>query len=77
MTGLARVPKDVRTVYLGQFTHAHANEIAAQLEDRAIVYWYKSPSVLSRIWDPGIHLFVDRTQLDAARSIVESVLARP
>jgi hypothetical protein len=65
----------VRTVHLGQFTWEHANDIAGALEDAGIVWWYKQPGYLSRIWEHGIRLFVDRTRLDEAKAIAERVLA--
>jgi hypothetical protein len=65
---------DVRTVYLGQYTHEHAESIAARLEEAGIVWWYKAPGFLSQIWEHGVRLFVDRTRLEDARAIARSVL---
>jgi hypothetical protein len=65
----------VRTVHLGQYTHEHAEEIAARLEAAGIVWWYKAPGYLSVIWEHGVRLFVDRARLDEARSIADAVLA--
>jgi hypothetical protein len=69
MPGLERVPPDVRTTYLGEFTQDHAERIAAALEDAGIVWWSKSPGAISRIWEHGVRLFVDRTRLDDARAL--------
>lgn len=69
MPGLERVPPDVRTVYFGEFTQAHAEQIAAALEDAGIVWWSKSPGAISRIWEHGVRLFVDRERVDEARTI--------
>jgi hypothetical protein len=68
---------DVSTVHLGQFTHEHAEAIAAELEAAGIVWWYKAPGFLSAIWEHGVRLFVDRTRLDEARAIADRVLAGP
>jgi hypothetical protein len=65
----------VRTVHLGQYTHEHAEEIAARLEAAGIVWWYKAPGYLSVIWERGVRLFVDRARIDEAKSIAEAVLA--
>lgn len=64
----------VRTVYLGQFTHEHANEIAGELEAAGIAWWYKAPGFFSQIWEHGVRLFVDRERLVEAREIAERVL---
>ncbi len=73
MPGLGRVPADVRTVQLGQFTAPHANAIAEELEARQIVWWSKEPGFLSGIWEHGIRLFVDRAKLDEAREIADRI----
>ena len=74
MPGLERVPRDVRTVYLGQFLGDHASTIAAELDARGIVWWSKEPNGLTRIWDHGgVHLFVDRTKIDEAKEIATAV----
>jgi len=64
----------VKTVHLGQFTHQHAEAIAAELEAAGIVWWYKQPGYLSSIWEHGVRLFVDRARLDEARAIADRVL---
>jgi hypothetical protein len=68
---------DVSTVHLGQFTHEHAEAIAAELEAAGIVWWYKAPGFLSAIWEHGVRLFVDRERLGEARAIADRVLAGP
>ena len=73
MPGLGRVPPDVRTVYLGQYTEDHANRIAEQLEADGVVWSAKEPGFLSAIWEHGIRLFVDRTKLDQARELAARV----
>jgi hypothetical protein len=59
------------TVYLGQFTWEHANQIAEALEDAGIGWWYKSPGTVAYVlfseW--GVRLFVDRARLDEAKEI--------
>lgn len=68
---------DVSTVHLGQFTHEHAEAIAAELEAAGIVWWYKVPGFLSTMWEHGVRLFVDRERLQEARAIADRVLAEP
>lgn len=70
---MTRPPK-VRTVHLGQFTREHANEIAGELEQAGIVWWYKQPGFISSVWEHGVRLFVDRDRVDEARAIVDRVL---
>jgi hypothetical protein len=64
----------VITVHLGQFTRDHANAIAGRLEEAGIVWWYKEPGSISRLWEHGVRLFVDRDRLAEARAIVVTVL---
>jgi hypothetical protein len=64
------------TVHLGQFTREHANEIAGQLEDAGIGWWYKEPGFFSQIWEWGVRLFVDKRRLDEARAIADRVVGR-
>ena len=72
--GLGHRPK-LTTVHLGQFTDEHANEIAGQLEELGIAWWYKQPGYFSRIWERGTRLFVDATRLEEAQEIARRVLA--
>ncbi|MGE5228060.1 MAG: hypothetical protein ACM3OO_14395 [Planctomycetaceae bacterium] len=67
-----RIPPDVRTDYLGQFTRRDADRIAKGLEDAGIVWWWKEPGFLSSLWEVGVRLFVDRTRIDEAREIVRA-----
>ena len=69
-------PGDVRTVHLGQYTHEHAEAIAARLEEAGIVWWYKTPDFLSVLWERGVRLFVDRERLEEARAIADAVLGQ-
>ena len=69
-----RIPPEVLTVHLGQFTRRHAAMIAEQLDTRHIVWWVKQPGSLSRIWERGVRLFVDRARLDEAQRIADRVL---
>jgi hypothetical protein len=71
-----RYPTDpgVITVHLGQFTREHANAVAGPLEEAGIVWWYKEPGSISRLWEHGVRLFVDRDRLAEARAIVATVL---
>jgi len=68
---------DVSTVHLGQYTHEHAEAIAAELEAAGIVWWYKVPGFLSTMWEHGVRLFVDRERLQEAWAIADRVLAEP
>ncbi len=69
-------PPKLITVHLGQFTHEHAEAIAAELEAADIVWWYKQPGYISAVWEYGVRLFVDRERLDEARAIVDRVLGK-
>jgi hypothetical protein len=66
----------INTVHLGQFTHAHANEIAGELEKLGIAWWYKQPGYLSQIWERGTRLFVDSTRVEEARAIARRVVEK-
>jgi hypothetical protein len=61
--------KDVSTVYLGQYTRETANEIARELEEAGIVWWFKEPGFFSQIWEFGVRLFVDKARLEEAKEI--------
>jgi hypothetical protein len=71
--GMEKVPADVHTVHLGQFTIEHADEIGRELDVRGIVWWSKEPGFLSRIWEHGVHLFVDRAKLDEAQAVAKLI----
>jgi hypothetical protein len=74
MGGLADVPRDVRTVDLGEFTPEHAGEIAEALDAAGIVWWAKDRGFINRIWQLGVEIFVDRTKLDEARAIANDII---
>ena len=74
MPRMDTIPPDVRTTYLGQFTREHAETIAGRLEAAGVVWWFKQPGFLSRLWERGVRLFVDRARLDEARRIAAEVL---
>jgi hypothetical protein len=63
------------TVYLGQFTNEHANQIAEQLERAGIEWWAKNPGTLSYVFfmEWGARLFVDRDRLDEASEIARRI----
>jgi hypothetical protein len=69
------VTKGGATVYLGQFTWEHANQIAEALEEAGIGWWCKNPGTLSYVlfmeWGP--RLFVDRDRLGEAREIADRI----
>jgi len=65
--------QSLRTVYLGQFTHEHAEAIAGQLEEAGIAWTYKQFGRLTKLFfagDWGVRMFVDSKRIDEARSIV-------
>jgi hypothetical protein len=64
-----------RTVYLGRFTHEHANEIAEALEDAGIAWWVKNPGTLAYTFlgEWGPRLFVDRDRYEEARAIAARI----
>jgi Putative prokaryotic signal transducing protein len=65
----------ISTVYLGQFTWEHANQIAEALEKAGIAWWTKNPGTISFVlfgeWGP--RLFVDRSRLEEAREIARAI----
>jgi hypothetical protein len=68
----------IRTTYLGQFEHDHAEKIAAGLEEAQIAWYYKQFGWLTKLLfagDWGVRLFVDVSRIDEARSIVDRVMA--
>ena len=71
--------RDLRTVYLGQYTWEHANQIAEALEEAEIVWWCKNPGTFSYVlfgeW--GVRMFVDRDRLDEARAIAARYAGKP
>jgi hypothetical protein len=69
------VPENVTTVHLGQYSRESANLIAAELEERGIVWWYKAPGYLSQVWEHGVRLFVDKRHLSEAKEIAKRVVA--
>jgi hypothetical protein len=65
----------VSTVHLGQYSRETANQIAGELENAGIVWWYKEPGWLSVVWEFGVRLFVDQRRLAEARAIAERITA--
>ncbi|MDP9329842.1 MAG: hypothetical protein M3P11_04270 [Actinomycetota bacterium] len=70
-----KIAADVRTVNLGEFTRQHAEQIGQQLDAAAVAWWTKEPGAISRIWQLGVEMFVDRAHLEEARTIADAVLA--
>jgi hypothetical protein len=63
----------LRTVYLGQFTHGHAEAIAGALEEAGIAWTYKQFGRLTKLFfagDWGVRMFVDAGRVEEARTIV-------
>lgn len=73
MPGLGNVPPNVRTTYLGEYTRTHAQQLADRLESAGIVWWSKEPSFLSRLWEYGVRIFVDRARLPEAQALAQEV----
>jgi hypothetical protein len=69
------VPEDVSTVYLGNFSPETGNIIAAELEERDIVWWYKAPGIMASLWEHGVRMFVDKRHLAEAKEIAKRVSA--
>lgn len=65
----------VSTVYLGQFTNEHANQIAEELERAGITWWAKNPGTLSYVFfmEWGARLFVEESRLEEAREIARKI----
>jgi hypothetical protein len=70
------VPKNVSTAHLGQFSRETANLIAAELEERDIVWWYKEPGVVASLWEFGVRMYVDRRHLAEAKEIAKRISAK-
>jgi hypothetical protein len=63
----------LRTIYLGQFTHEHAEKIAEALEEAGIAWTYKQFGRLTNLFfagDWGVRMFVDAARVEEARTIV-------
>ena len=72
------VPEHVRTVHLCACTPAHAEEIGRALDAADIVWWVKPPSGgFLAFLDREYHVFVDRTQREAAAAIAQAILEPP
>jgi len=75
MEAMDTQPEQVNTVHLGQYTRETANEIAGELEEAGITWWYKEPGWLSQVWEYGVRLFVDKRRLTEAKAIAERIVA--
>ena len=38
------------------------------------MWWYKDPGFLSRLWEYGVRMFVDRSRLEEARAIAARIV---
>ena len=72
-----KIPPDVRTVHLGEYLPEHAEQIGDELNARGIAWWTKDPGAISRIWQLGIEMFVDRDRLEEAVQVAADVVAEP
>ena len=66
----------LRTVYLGQYEHDHAERLCAAFEAADIAWTFKQTGRLAQFlfageW--GVRLFVDATRIDEARAIAGSL----
>jgi hypothetical protein len=68
--------KDVLTTYLGNYAWSTANKIAGALEEAGILWWCKNPGTVTRVLfaEFGVRMFVDKSRLDEARSIVQRLV---
>jgi hypothetical protein len=64
-------------VHLGEFLPEHASTIGDELNARGIAWWTKDPGAISRIWQLGIEMFVDRDRLEEAIQVAADVSADP
>jgi len=69
------VPPDTRTVHLGEFSPANAEQIMRVLDRAGIACWTKEPGFLTRIWQLGVEVFVDRERLEEARAIADGIIS--
>ena len=67
--------EDITTVYLGRYSRETANLVAAELEDRDIVWWYKEPGILASLWEFGVRMFVDKAHYREAKDIADRISA--
>ena len=68
-----KIPPEVRTVHLGQFTPEHVAQIGDELEARGIAWWTKEPGGINRIWQLGVEVFVDRERLEEAEGVAAAI----
>jgi hypothetical protein len=61
-------------VHLGEFSHRNATLIVEALEGAGIACWTKNPTSLTRIWQLGVEVFVDRSRIDEARRIAVDIV---
>lgn len=69
-------PRALRTVYLGQFDEAHAERIAAALEEAGIPWHCKSFGRITRFFflgDWGVRLYVDGSRIDEVKGILAAL----
>jgi hypothetical protein len=69
------VSEDITTAYLGRYSRETANLVAAELEERDIVWWYKEPGIMASLWEFGVRLFVDKKHLAEAKEIANRISA--
>lgn len=70
--------RGLRTVYLGQFEHAHAERLAAALEEANIAWTYKQFGRLTTMFsaaDWGVRMFVDAARVEEVRTIAAKLFA--
>ena len=69
----------VRTTYIGQFTHEHAEAIAKKLEDAGIAWSFKQAGRFTRVFfqgDWGVRLFADGARMEEVRALVAEAAAQ-
>lgn len=65
--------RGLRSVYLGQFEHEHAERIAAALEEAGIAWSYKQSGRLMNLFfagEWGVRMYVDAARVDDVKTIL-------
>jgi len=69
------IPVDTRTVHLGEFSPENTERIMRALDAAGIACWTKEPGFLTKLWQLGVEVFVDRERIDEARAIAQEIIS--